>query len=472
MSETALLESLASKRWFGAKGRKPTDVKFLDRAIISEGPPRVEIVLAAVDFGGKERRVYQLLLATDGDGNVFDAAEQPALLQPIGQLMTHGQSLAGRHGAFHFGGAGLNPFEPPGRKSVKAIKAEQSNSSFVFDCRVIVKVFRRLESGPNPDLELNRLLTNIGFESVPSQVGEITYAGNLERRHVTIDLAIAQQFISRGSDGWARTVAAVSDVLAAATPEPSARKRRELVENSAAPILGELEQLGDTTAGVHVVMDRDDLPPELLAEPIRPADINAWARRAKSSLNRAGRAHPQFAKSLGDQAADLFDACRSLTDWGLKMRIHGDYHLGQVMLTRRGWMILDFEGEPLRALEERRAKQSPLKDVAGMLRSLSYAASTALFAKATPDTEEWRRLEPWADTWESLARDRFLAAYRRRSHEGRFLSPDRSSLALMLSFFELDKALYELIYETEHRPEWVRIPMRGIRTVLRRRRKR
>ena len=107
-----------------------------------------------------------------------------------------------------------------------------------------------------------------------------------------------------------------------------------------------------------------------------------------------------------------------------------------------------------------------------MLRSLSYAASTALFAKASPDTEEWRRLEPWADTWESLARDRFLAAYRRRSHEGRFLTADRSDLALMLAFYELDKALYELVYEIEHRPEWMRIPLRGARAILRRRRKR
>ena len=336
MTDNALLETLAAQRWFGAKNKKATDMKFLDRATISEGPPKLEVVLAAVDFGGKARRVYQLLLTTGEDGTIRDAVERPSLMQPIGQLMAHGQSLAGKHGAFHFGGAGLNPFEPPGGKSVRMVKGEQSNSSFILDGRVILKTFRRLESGPNPDLELNRLLTNVGFENVPTQVGEITYEGTLERRHVSIDLAIAQQFIGRGSDGWARTVAAVSGLLADAAPQPSARKRREIVEQDAAPILAELEQLGDATASMHVVLGRDDLPPELLAEPIRPTDMNSWARRAKATLGRATRSYPQGVQSLTDQAIALIETFKSLDDPGVKMRVHGDYHLGQVLLTRRG----------------------------------------------------------------------------------------------------------------------------------------
>jgi maltose alpha-D-glucosyltransferase / alpha-amylase len=470
VSDRTLLESLASERWFGARDKQAEDIKFLDRATISEGPPKVEIVLAAVEFGHKERRVYQLLLVVE-KGETLDVGSTPSCLQPIGSLMTHGQSLAGKRGAFHFGGVGLNPLEPPGRKSVKALRAEQSNSSFIFDGRMIMKFFRRLEAGPNPDLELNRLLTGVGFEGVPTQVGEITYEGNLERRHVTIDLAIAQQYIGRGADGWVRTVRSVGELLKSSASNVSGRQRRESVEEASAQLLSELELLGDTTAGMHVALGRDDIPPELLAEPLKPADMTAWTRRAKAALARASR-HPQFAPSIHEHASNVIDALRSIDDPGVKMRIHGDYHLGQVLFTRRGWIILDFEGEPLRTLEERRAKTSPLRDVAGLLRSLSYAASTALFESAAPDSEEWRRMEPWADTWETLARDRFLAGYRRRSHEGRFLPSDRSALAQMLSFFELDKALYEYIYETEHRPEWVRIPLRGIRTVLRRRRRR
>jgi maltose alpha-D-glucosyltransferase/alpha-amylase len=132
----------------------------------------------------------------------------------------------------------------------------------------------------------------------------------------------------------------------------------------------------------------------------------------------------------------------------------------------RDWVLLDFEGEPARALEERRAKQSPLKDVAGMVRSFSYAATSALFERAQPDSDEWQGLEPWADAWEQLARERFIAAYISKSHEGRFLPADRDDIFAMLDFFEIDKALYELAYERSNRPDWVRIPLRGIARVI------
>jgi maltose alpha-D-glucosyltransferase/alpha-amylase len=131
-------------------------------------------------------------------------------------------------------------------------------------------------------------------------------------------------------------------------------------------------------------------------------------------------------------------------------------------------MILDVEGEPMRSLEERRTKQSPLRDVAGMLRSFSYAATAALFEGGEPDSEEWKRLQPWADSWEALARERFLSSYLRKSHEGKFLAAERETLGVLLDFFEIDKALYELDYELAHRPEWVRIPTTGIARVLER----
>ena len=131
-------------------------------------------------------------------------------------------------------------------------------------------------------------------------------------------------------------------------------------------------------------------------------------------------------------------------------------------------MILDFEGEPARSLEERRAKHSPLKDVAGMLRSIGYAASASLFERAGDDPSEWERLEPWALEWERMARERFLRGYLARSHEGNFLPPDRESQFALLDFFEIDKALYELGYELNHRPDWIHIPLRGIRQVIER----
>jgi maltose alpha-D-glucosyltransferase/alpha-amylase len=163
---------------------------------------------------------------------------------------------------------------------------------------------------------------------------------------------------------------------------------------------------------------------------------------------------------------ERLEVLSSIEDAGAKIRVHGDLHLGQVMTTPRGWMILDLEGEPLRPLDERRAKRSALKDVAGMLRSFNYVAVAALFARGEPGSERWNELEPWARCWEQLARERFLNGYLTRAHEGRFLPPERDDLGMLLGAFELEKAFYELAYETGHRPHWVRIPLHGIRRIL------
>ena len=152
-------------------------------------------------------------------------------------------------------------------------------------------------------------------------------------------------------------------------------------------------------------------------------------------------------------------------DLGTKTRVHGDYHLGQVLLVTRDWLIIDFEGEPARPLEQRRMKQPPLRDVAGMLRSFSYAALVPLMERGNGVGEG---LKPWAEEWEKLARDSFLTGYLRTAHEGRFLPADRDVLMTMLDFFELEKAIYEIGYERGHRPQWASIPLQGIKMLVER----
>ncbi|HYP22643.1 MAG TPA: alpha-amylase, partial [Actinomycetota bacterium] len=217
-------------------------------------------------------------------------------------------------------------------------------------------------------------------------------------------------------------------------------------------------------------LSREESAPDLAPEPVDQLDLREWADGAKSYLARLVGGVPEL-EAMSDRIVAQIDKVKTLTAPGSKTRIHGDYHLGQVLRGLK-WMILDFEGEPVRSLEERRTKHSPLKDVAGMLRSFSYAATSALFARAEPDSDEWKRLQPWADTWEALARERFLASYLRKSHEGRFLAQERETLGVLLDFFEIDKALYELEYELGHRPEWVRIPATGIARVIERGEKR
>ena len=184
-----------------------------------------------------------------------------------------------------------------------------------------------------------------------------------------------------------------------------------------------------------------------------------------STLDEVSRTH---ADAILSHRADLlgrFGRMRALDSAGWRIRIHGDYHLGQVLRTEEDFVILDFEGEPARSIEERRVKQSPLRDVAGMIRSYSYAAYAALFAFTTHAPGDYARLEPWADTWQHWVADSFLAAYDSTLANTEF-APSPAAWRLLLDAFVLDKAFYELAYELNNRPDWVRIPLIGIRKLI------
>ncbi len=463
-----LLEWLPRQRWFGNKAAQPQSLDLIDVVVLDDGPPALVIALGSVGFRDAPAALYQLVLLVEEDGTARDALEDPARLGLLGELMAHGNAVKGDFGAIECGGPGLDPMAPPGPGDVRVIGAEQSNTSVVLDDRVILKLFRRVEPGPNPDLELSRLLTNEGFENIPAQVGELTYRGEIEGEEVVIDLGIAQQFVHDASDAWKYTLERLGALFDEIDVADVAEDHRFLVEQRAAPFLEMIGELGEATGALHVALSREEADPDLAPEPVDSDDLKTWADRAEAYLARLSV--PEL-DAMRPAVVRQIDRLKALQSAGCKTRIHGDYHLGQVIRGLR-WMILDFEGEPIRSLDERRSKQSPLKDVAGMLRSFSYAATSALFERAEPDTDAWKRLQPWADTWEALARERFLASYLRKSHEGRFLAAERETLATLLDFFEIDKALYELDYELGHRPEWVRIPTTGIARVIERGEKR
>jgi trehalose synthase-fused probable maltokinase len=456
-----LLHFLPDQRWFGHKGNAVAGIELIDEAILSDGPPALVIAIVAVNFEG-ENVYYQLPLLVDEDGHARDATQEPDRMSLFGELLAHGDTIKGTQGAFHFAGPGLDPLAPPlGRTSVRVMGAEQSNTSIVLDEQVILKFFRRVNAGVNPDLELNRLLTNEGFDHIPAQVGEITYEGTLDDAEVVIDLAIAQQFLVEGTDAWEDVLKGLHTFYGEADPADASEDRRFLTEERAAGSLEGIAALGDAIASMHIALARDEAAPELVPEPMTSddvADLRGAIERALTEATAIAELHPAI--------RDHLETLIGVEVAGHRTRVHGDLHLGQVMATPRGWMILDFEGEPLRSLEERRAKQSPLKDVAGMLRSFNYAAVAALFERAEPGSETWERLEPWAECWEALARERFLTGYLTRAHEGRFLPTDRDALTALLAAYEIEKALYELAYEESHRPEWVRIPVHGIRRTL------
>ncbi|MFN2526978.1 MAG: hypothetical protein ABR505_12070 [Actinomycetota bacterium] len=456
----AIARQLPERRWFGGKGRTIGRVEVLDDCVVDDGPPALLLALVEVHYAAGEPELYQLPLLRDEDGT-RDATEDPQRLGLFGELMAHGVSIKGSKGIFTFGGPGLDPLDPPG-KSVRVVEAEQTNTSLVLDESFILKLFRRVDIGPNPDLELTRALTTEGFEHVPSQVGEITYEAETDDGMIEVDLGIAQSFARDAVEGWEEILRRLGDLFAQAHPEDAREDYALLIEERWD--LTTIEELGDATAALHVALAREEMEPALAPEPIEPSDLAAWCDSALAALQREERESPEKLRPLVPAIAEQIERLRSITDPGWKMRIHSDYHLGQVLTTPRGWLIIDFEGEPARSLEERRSKHSPLRDVAGMLRSFNYAAVAArLKAEGEQDTGS---VEAWSMAWEQLARERFLQAYLRKSHEGRFLPHDRDELMSMLAVFELDKALYELGYERRHRPEWKHIPLQGIRHLV------
>jgi maltose alpha-D-glucosyltransferase/alpha-amylase len=466
MSTQGLLEWMPRQRWFGNKTRRVESVDVVDEIVLDDGPPVLACALVRVRFAGGGDALYHLPLLLDEGGDPRDALEDASRLGVLGELMAQGHTLKGDHGAIEFGGPGLDPMSPPGAGDVRTIGTEQSNTSLVLG-DTIVKLFRRVEPGSNPDLELSRLLTNEGFANIPPQVGELVYRGEIDGEEIAIDLGIAQRFVADATDGWDYTLRRLGALFDEIDDADVAEDHRFLIEQRAPQFLEAVNELGEATGALHVALSREESDPELAAEPVDELDLRAWADGANAYLARLTAGGFAELEAMAPAITRQIDKVKGLTAPGCKTRIHGDYHLGQVIRGLK-WMILDFEGEPVRSLDERRAKHSPLKDVAGMLRSFSYAATAALFERGEPDSEEWKRLQPWADSWEALARDRFLASYLRKSHEGKFLAPERETLGVLLDFFEIDKALYELEYELGHRPEWVRIPTTGIARVIER----
>lgn len=457
---------LPEQRWFGGKGVAITTVEVLDSCLIDAGPPSLALVIVRVHDEAGGSNLYHLPLLVEADGSSRDAIEDIDRLRVFGELLAKSTTIKGEHGSFSFTGPGLDPLSPPGTVSARSMGAEQTNTSLVLDEDTIIKVLRRVDTGRNPDLELTRVLTGEGFEHIPPHLGEVIYEGIVDGTKDRIDLCIAQQFMTDSIEGWQETLKRLHQFYDAIDDADAREDMRILTEERSYEIFTALEELGEVTASLHVALSRDELDLDLAAEPIDEFDLAEWADRAKKSLGRLLSQGETELEPLKGAIEARIDRLRDVKEPGLKSRAHSDYHLGQVLLTQRGWMILDFEGEPARPLEERRAKQSPLRDVAGMLRSFNYAANSILFERAEPDSDEWLRLEPWTETWETVARDRFLHGYRAKAHEGRFVPPNPDDFAVMLDVFEIDKALYELGYERGHRPDWARIPLRGIAKVI------
>jgi maltose alpha-D-glucosyltransferase/alpha-amylase len=503
----ALPAYLAAQRWFGSKGRTvrsvavadgaelpaevPAALLLLDIAFV-EGPPEVYLLPVAARPRAAARQVLAPdvaplaeLAAPDGDWLLYDAVDDPAVCAALLRHVEDARRLPARAGIFGFERTpGLSRAtggeRPMTSDSIRRIRGEQSNSSVVFDERLILKLFRRLAAGENPELEISRFLSfKTRFRHAPLLAGFVHYQGPEADRTV----AVLQTFVPSEADGWTWTLAALREFYAAAgrrSGVPAPDQLADAAIGLCGPYLSGVRRLGEVTGELHAALAAEPGDPAFAPERVTTADLAAWRtavegqlaqglaglRTAADPLTRAHRATIEriLAASAAVQAR-VTEAIARLADAPLwKTRIHGDYHLGQV-LRRAGpgdeFVVLDFEGEPARPLAARRAKQSPLRDVAGMLRSFTYASYAGLFEAAGPAAAAVRHLEAWRSAWEAAAAGAFLDGYRAATvTRGVAVVPAAPEvLARLLSVFCLEKAAYELQYELNNRPTWLPIPL-------------
>lgn len=403
-----LQEWVTGQRWFGSKARAVDELHERVRFPLTDG---LEFAIVEAVFDAGTHELYQLLPGRSHGGGA------------LGELLRTNASVE----CVSFHGDG----RPEG--DVRPMGAEQSNSSVVFGERDVLKVLRRLEPGDNPELEMLRFLSGRGFPNIAELTGWYEYSGEL----LDTTLGVMQAFVTEGRDGW------------------------ELALEDPAGMSGRLEELGRAIGEMHTVLGSEAVDPDFTAEEPSVEALSLLTATIDEEIERAFRDLPHDLDAVDpirgrtEQLRDRLSMLAHTGTGGRLIRQHGDLHLGQTLLTDARWVILDFEGEPARPLIERRRKRSPLRDVAGMLRSIAYAASARPLLLGQPALEGW----------EAEARTRFLDGYF-DAVEPSLLPAGREATMKLLAVFELDKAVYELRYELNNRPDWVAIPVAGIARLM------
>ncbi|MFP5230723.1 MAG: maltose alpha-D-glucosyltransferase [Acidobacteriota bacterium] len=501
--EAMLPAWLQRQRWFGSKSRTIVRARIVDSVLLDErrfgviwvGVDYVEgdadtwLLCLAMSFGEEAAAIResmpQQILAAAGsatltgvlhEGPGGSAAEYLLEMLADGQqLRTRSGTLIGMPSSVLSGLRGSQPL--PARVS----SAEQSNTSAIFGDRLIMKLFRRQMPGQNPDVEIGRFLTEEAkFANIPP------FGGSIELRRPSEEpstVALLQGLVQNEGDGWQWTLEELDRYYESVASLKAGYSGRPLDEGKEDPIVRErvglyldvAAVLGRRTAEMHLALasgrdaafsphapdagELESLRDHLAGHGAHAFDMlkTSLSRLPEDTIEQAG-----LALSRRGVLLTKFRKLPELKSVGQWTRIHGDYHLGQVLRSRGDFVILDFEGEPARPLAERRAKHSPLKDVAGMLRSFSYAAFAALTRYTTRRPEEYAQLESWARLWEDSVAAGFLRAWRETIAGSAIVPPDRADFNALLHIYMLDKALYELVYELDNRPAWIRIPLHGI----------
>jgi maltose alpha-D-glucosyltransferase/alpha-amylase len=497
---------VAGQRWYGAKGETLRRVALIDHVEWGKAPPRWLITLASAEGAAGEPQTYLLPLTLVWEdapdermravqdatiarvrqqgriGVLADAFADEDFCRAIASAIGAGEDIRCARGTIRFMRTGAFA-ELAGsdvaawQGQVRSTGAQSSNTVLVLGERLLLKAYRRLHAGINPELEIGRFLTEtVNFTHAVPVAGAIEY---LAGDGAVTTLALLQGFIVNQGDAWGYTLNYVEQFL---------EQHRDGVLPSVAPAdihggyLALIRTLGKRTAELHAALSQRTGNPAFDPEPIEPRDLSAWVRHAHdvaaATLDRLEQKRATLDTAMQSQAAQLLaartellkriDTCAPAAVRAFKTRLHGDYHLAQVLLAQNDFVITDFEGEPARPLAERRQKHSALRDVAGMLRSFNYAMHQATLHATVERPDALASLQAPARAWEAVARKAFLDAYRNTaSRAALFTSWDE--MRGLLELFLLEKAFHELAYEVDNRPDWVRVPLAGLLDLLDRR---
>ncbi|MCV4289245.1 maltose alpha-D-glucosyltransferase [Pseudomonas capsici] len=499
MENTSLAVYLPKRRWFAGKDKAIDDVHIA--YAVRFGDPAHPVLLSEIEVtaGGQPER-YQLpfgLLAEDDIssalpqqlalarvrrgrqvGLITDAFTLETFVRAVIQGMQDQTVLPSSEGELRFEHTSqLAPLGLGDASEVRYLSAEQSNSSVVVGSSLVLKMIRKVSAGTHPELEMGAYLTNAGYRNISPLLGAVTRIGNDGQPHL---LMIAQGYLSNQGDAWEWTQnnleRAVRDALAHGVSE------QEQHYNALLELADFSRYLGQRLGEMHQVLAAPTDNPDFAVQVTSIKDAEASAKSIGAQLDRALQLLNQRKDSLEPDDRQLVDdliarrksimshvqdlAGRSVG--GLRMRVHGDLHLGQVLVVKGDAYLIDFEGEPARSLSERRAKHSPFKDVSGVLRSFDYAAAMAVRSAQSVDTSEEAGVarQSVAETYLSQARESFLDGYRKATAGLAHAWKDKTGESAALELFTLEKAAYEVIYEAENRPSWLAVPLQGLRGLL------
>lgn len=502
--EPALPGFLAARRWFRSKARAIESVGIED-AIPVRAAETCVLVLRVEYEDESEREHYLLPVAaaenpdseellakiTGPDGReriLYGALSNAAFRDALLDAIRCEEKFQGRNGVLAACRTRAFDSECGDRTRIDSFvsRAEQSNTSVIYRDRYILKLFRKIEEGINPDVEIGTFLTERGFRNTPAVLGAFEYRGEGGDATARYAAGMLQAFVPNQGDAWKYTLESLEGFFERAAQKKSAaastvRHPIEMIgklPQEARELLGDYSDaarlLGQRTAEMHAALAEGhggaDFEPEPFTEQDAEILYEEMLGQADITFELLRRKQPALEEEAGESARNLleaeqrvrerFAALRNRRFEAARIRFHGDYHLGQVLYTGSDFMIIDFEGEPMRPLAERRTKTLAMRDVAGMLRSFQYAGYSAQNV-SSPERERY------ADYWTAWASAAYLSAYFEEARDGAFVPADREERRALLDAFLLQKALYEVAYELNNRPDWVRIPLRGILSLVR-----